>query len=283
VKQGAASQQTLDQKRTALQTSQADVAQTEADMQAQKSAIARAQANVVRNQRVVQQGQANVAEGAANLQFYSITAPFAGTVGNIPMKVGDFVDTATRLLSITQNQTLEVTIAIPLEKAPDLRRGMTVQLVDGEGKVLQTGRIFFIAPNVDPQTQAVQVKAEFSNVGGKLRADQFVRARVIWAKRPGFLVPTTAIARLGGKDFLFVATPYKNSDCKANAQGAAPPGAPSPAPDSIVALQKPIKLGRIFGNEQVVLEGVSATDQIVVSGILNLQNCIAIAPHGEKK
>ncbi|MCY7276626.1 MAG: efflux transporter periplasmic adaptor subunit, partial [Phormidesmis sp. CAN_BIN44] len=41
--------------------------------------------------------------------------------------------------------------------------------------------------------------------------------------------------------------------------------------------QKPIKLGKIVGNDQEVLEGISANDQIVTSGILQLQNCAQIA------
>ena len=178
--QGASSKQVLDQKLNTLQTSKATLQQTEADIQAQQSTITRSQSTVAKNQRALQQAQANVNEGQAQLQYYTIKAPFAGVVGNIPVKVGDFVDNTSQMLRITQNQQLEVQVQIPLERTAALRPGLPVQLLDDQGKVLQTGRLSFIAPDVDPTTQSVETKAVFNNPGGKLRTSQFARVRVIW-------------------------------------------------------------------------------------------------------
>jgi multidrug efflux pump subunit AcrA (membrane-fusion protein) len=111
---------------------------------------------------------------------------------------------------------------------------------------------------------------------GKLRTAQFVRARVIWATRPGVLVPTTAISRLGGRDFIFIATPFKDSGCKEPAKSGF--GGPTKLePNQLVAAQKGIKLGKIVGNDQEVLEGVSQRDRIITADILQLQNCMPIA------
>ena len=277
-RQGAESRQILDQRLNALQTAEANLRQTEADIRAQQSAINRARSQVVRSQRALQQAQANVAEGQAQLQDYAITAPFAGIVGNIPIKQGDYVSPSTPLLTLTQNQELEVQIAIPLDRAPDLRMGLPVRLLSDQDRVLQTGKISFIAPNVDPSTQSVQVKATFDNPNNQLRTEQFIRARVIWDSRSGVLAPTTAISRLGGRDFIFVAAPFQSSGCEAPASApGAPPGAAQLEPNQLVAVQKPVKLGKIIGNDQEVLEGLSAGDRMVTSGILQLQNCMPIA------
>lgn len=281
VKEGASSRQVLDQRLNALRTSQAALRQVDAEIQAQRSAITRAQATVVRNQRAFEQSQANIAEGQAQLQYYTITAPFAGTVGNIPAKVGDVVSDATQLLTIAQNDRLEIQIQIPLERASALRVGLPVKLLNDQNQEVQTGRISFVAPNVDPGTQSIQVKALFENVGDKLRASQFVRARVVWNTRPGVLVPTTAISRLGGRDFIFVAAPFRDSGCQAPAQSDFG-GSVEVTPDQLVAVQKPIKLGKIVGNDQEVTEGVNASDRIVTSGILQLQNCAPIAEATQK-
>jgi multidrug efflux pump subunit AcrA (membrane-fusion protein) len=223
----------------------------------------------------VQEAEANIAEGQAALEEYTITAPFSGIVSNIPAKVGDAVTADTQLLNITQNKQLEVQIQIPLERASSARLGLPVKLLDDQNREVQTGRISFIAPNVDSATQSVRVEATFENGDEALRSSQFVRARVIWSSQPGVLVPTTAISRLGGRDFLFVAAPYQDSGCKAPAAGE---GKSAPVnPDQLVAAQKPIKLGKIIDNDQEVLEGVTAGDRIVVSGILQLQNCAPIA------
>jgi multidrug efflux pump subunit AcrA (membrane-fusion protein) len=274
-RQGATSQQVVEQRRNALETAQAAVREADADLNAQRSTIARSEATVERNRRAFEQSQANVAEGQAQLQDYTVTAPFAGTVGEIPIKVGDTVSPTSELLNITQNQQLEVQIQVPLERSNALRLGLPVKLLDDQSKEVQTGRVSFVAPNVDPATQSVQVKAVFENVRN-LRASQFVRARIVWSKRSGVLVPTSAISRLGGRDFIFVAAPLSASGCS---EPAAPQGGGKfeANPDMLVAVQKPIKLGRIIGNEQEVVEGLSANDRMITAGILQLQNCAAIA------
>jgi multidrug efflux pump subunit AcrA (membrane-fusion protein) len=190
--------------------------------------------------------------------------------------VGDFVDNTTQLLRITQNEQLEVQMQIPLDRASALRLGLPVQLLNEQGKVLQAGKLSFIAPDVDPTTQSVQAKAVFNNSSGKLRTSQFARVRVIWATRPGVLVPTTAISRLGGKDFIFVGTSFKASGCKAASAGEGAPPPTNVDPDQLVVAQKPIKLGKIVGNDQEVMDGLSANDRVATSGILSLQNCLLI-------
>lgn len=272
--QGASSRQIVDQRLNALQTAQATLSQVDAEIQAQRAAVNRARVTVERNRRALEQAQANITEGQAQLKFYSITAPFTGVVGNVPAKVGDFVETSTQLMTLTQNDQLEVQIAIPLERSADLRSGLPVKLLDDRDRVLQTGRISFIAPNVDPTTQSIQVKALFTN-SGNLRTAQFVRARVIWDTRSGVLVPTTSISRLGGRDFIFTTAAFKDSGCKELAQTGF--GGPTKAePDQLVAVQKPIKLGKIVGNDQEVTEGITANDRIITTGILQLQNCMPV-------
>lgn len=275
LQQGATSQQVVDQRLNALQTAQAALRQAEAEIQAQRGAIARAEATVSKSERAVEQAQANIAEGQAQLRNYTITAPFAGIVGDIPVKAGDTVSNTTQLLSVTQNQQLDIQLQVPLERASALRVGLPVKLLGDQGQELQTGRLSFIAPNVDASTQSVLAKARFENVRN-FRSSQFVRARVVWQSKPGVLVPTTAISRLGGRDFIFVAAPFNRSGCEAPAQSQGG-GKVEVGPDQLVAAQKPVKLGKIIGNDQEVLEGLSGSDRIVTSGILQLQNCMPIS------
>ncbi len=276
-RQGASSKQVLDQKQTDLRSAEAALNQMDADMRAQQAAIARAESNVASNQRSVDQALANVEREQVMLGRYTVTAPIDGIVGDIPVKIGDYVTPSRELLTITQNQQLEVQIDVPTERAPQLKLGLPVELLDADNKPLQRGRISFIAPNVNPATQSVQAKAIFNNTSGKLRANQFLRARIIWSTRPGVLVPTSAISRLGGENFVFVQTAYKDTDCdkqpKTRGFGGPPP---KPSPDQPVAYQKRIKLGKIIGNDQEVLEGLSTSDRIIPSGILALQNCMQI-------
>ncbi|AUT01993.1 efflux transporter periplasmic adaptor subunit [Nostoc sp. CENA543] len=253
--QGAVSRQTKDQAANKLSIAQANLRAIDSRIQAQKASIAQAQ-------KTWQQAQTNTAQQQFQLQYYRITAPFSGTVGNIPVKLGDFVTTSTQLATITQNQPLEVNVSVPLERASQLRKGMPVEIMNPQGQVLGTSRVFFIAPNATNDTQTVLIKAIYPNSNNQLRADQLIRARVIWNQRPGVLIPTTAISRIAGNTFVYVA------QTETSPQGGS----------QLVARQKRVQLGDIRRNNYQVLSGLQPQDKIIVSGLLNLQDGAPIVP-----
>lgn len=259
--QGAIARQKLDEVSNNLRNARAELGKIDAQISAQEASINSAATRI-------EASRAGAVQQEVQLDFYTVAAPFAGIVGDIPVKIGDNVSNTTQLTTITQNQVLEIQISVPVENAPRLRMGMPVELLDSQNKSIVNGNVAFISPNIDPQTQSVLVKATFNNGNNQLKANQFVRARLIWASRSGVLVPTSAISRLGGQDFIFVAEESTTNGKK-----------------QLVANQKPVKLGKITGNKQEVLEGLKPNDKIVVGGILQLRNGEAIAqlPETPKK
>ncbi|NMG09937.1 efflux RND transporter periplasmic adaptor subunit [Brasilonema sp. UFV-L1] len=264
--QGAVSRQTSEQYANRLATSQAAVREIEARIRAQE-------ANINQAEKSLKQAQANIREQQVQLQYYKITAPFAGTVGNIPVKVGDFVNTSTKLVTVTQNQPLELNIFVPIERGPQLRKGTPVQVMDTQGKSLSMTKVFFIALNANNNTQSILIKSLFDNSKNQLLADQYARARVIWSQRPGVLVPTTAVTRVAGETFVYLAAPAP----KKAPQGEKKPGEQQGAVE-LVAQQKRVKLGNITGNNYQVLEGLEPGDRIIVSGLLNLRDGVPVIP-----
>ncbi len=248
--QGAIAKQKLDEVSNSLRNARAELGKIDAQITAQE-------ANINSAATRIEASRSGAIQQEVQLDFYTVSAPFAGIVGDIPIKVGDNVNSTTQLTTVTQNQVLEVQISVPVENAPRLKMGQPVELLDTQDKPLVKGNIAFISPNINPQTQSVLVKANFNNANNQLKANQFVRARLIWSSRSGVLVPTSAISRLGGQDFVFVAE-------------ASPDG------KALIANQKPVKLGKITGNNQEVLEGLTAKDKIVTGNILQLRNGAAI-------
>jgi RND family efflux transporter MFP subunit len=253
--QGAVSRQTRDTYVNRLATTQAELVATEARIRAQQAVIAQAE-------KAVQQAQANIEQQQVQLQYYTITAPFTGTVDDIPVKEGDFVNTNTQLTTITQNKPLEVEIRVPIERSSQLRRGMTVELMDGQDRVIGMSRVFFIAPNSnDNNPQSILIKSLFDNSKGELLAGQQVQARVIWNQRPGVLVPVTAVTQIAGKPFVFVPETQSQS-----------------GKSQLIARQKRVKLGEISGNNYQIIEGLKPGEEIITSGLLNLRDGIPIVP-----
>ncbi|OUL36331.1 efflux transporter periplasmic adaptor subunit [Nostoc sp. T09] len=253
--QGAVSRQTRDQYANRLATAKAQLNAIDSKIQAQQASVSQAE-------KALQQAEANTKQQVVELQYYKIAAPFPGTVGDIPVKVGDFVNTSTQLATITQNQPLEVNISVPLERGPQLRKGLPIEVMDAQGQPLGRSQVFFISPTIGNGTQSIQVKALLNNSQRKLRADQLVRARVIWNRKSGVLIPTTAVSRVAGETFVYVAQTENNP--QGNSQ--------------LVARQKRVKLGNIQGNNYQVIEGLQPEEKIIVSGLLNLRDGVPVIP-----
>lgn len=267
---GALSQQNLDQARRDRDTAIAQLNAIDRQIQAAQAGLAEAEAGVA-------QAQANAERSNAQLQNTVIVAPFDGIVGDIPAKLGDVVDNGDILATLTRNQTLNLRLSIPVERAPELSEGQRVDLTDNQGNVLQTGRISFISPRVESNAQSILAEATFDNAGGQLRDGQFVRARLVWEERPGILIPTAAVTRLAGEPFVYVAKRPEPSAETPQAPPAGQPGQPGQAPD-LIAQQRPVELGNTQGNNYQVLKGLEPGDQIVVSGVLNLGDGVPIMP-----
>ena len=226
---GAISKQELEQRDTALRTAQANLEALRAQLQQQQ----------------------------VQLRYYTVLAPTAGIIGDVPIRVGSQVTTETMLTTIDQSDTLELNVSVPVERAPELRAGLPVEILSGEGEPLASTTLSFVSPRVDDQTQSVLAKADVANSGGRLRVSQFVRARIIWKTAEGLVIPVTAVLRLNGQFFAFVAE-------QANGK--------------LVARQRPITVGQIVGNNYAVLTGITPGDRVVVSGAQKLADGAPIAP-----
>jgi len=229
---GAISRQELEQAQTALKTAQANLASLQAQLRQQE----------------------------VQLRYYTVSAPTDGIVGDIPVRVGYQVSPQTVLTTIDQNETLEVNVNVPMERAPQLHLGLPLRVLSSDGQqVLAETTISFISPRVDEQTQSLLVKGTIRNPGLTLRAQQFVRARIVWRTTTAIVVPVTAVLRINGQYFVFVAE---------QSQG------------KLVARQRPVRLGDIVGNNYPVLSGIQANEQVVVSGAQKLADGAPIQPAG---
>lgn len=188
---------------------------------------------------------AQVNQQQVQLKYYSVFSPTDGIVGDVPVHVGDRVTNTTPLTTIDERRALEVYIQIPSEHAREIKMGTPVEVLDNAGKVLLKTKVYFISPQVDTGTQSVLVKAPADQAEDILRSMQLVRARITWSTHSGITVPVIAVARVSGQFFAFVA---EQQDGKA------------------VTRQVPLQLGEITGNDYVVLSGLKAGDQVIVSG-----------------
>lgn len=249
VSQGALARERLDQVTRDRNSALASLKATEERIRA-------ARANLDQANATLQESQSNATLRSENLKDTKVLSPLAGIVGDFSVKPGTYVQAGDTLTTIIQNDTLNLDIQIPSEKTSELRIGLPVQLLDQNKQPLGTGRISFISPQVN--TQQILAKASFPNPEGTLRDGQIAIAKVIWERNPGVLVPTTAVTRVAGQPFVYVAEPQEGS--------------------KMVAKQKRVELGEIQGNNYQVIQGLKPGERIIISGIQNLSDGAPIIP-----
>jgi RND family efflux transporter MFP subunit len=201
--------------------------------------------------------ESQIRETRVQLQYYRVVAPTEGIVGEIPIRRGDRVTTASAITTIDQAEGMEAYVNVPLERAADLRPGLTVQLLDSSGAVVASNPITFIAPRADDATQSVLVKATLRPAPPGLRVMQYVRARIIWSNEPTLAVPVVAVSRIAGQHFVFVAEKGERG---------------------FVARQKAVSVGGIVGNDYVVERGLSAGDRVIVSNVQKIGDGAPVNP-----
>lgn len=200
--------------------------------------------------------EATISAQQTQVAYYRILAPFDGVVGDIPVKLGDFVTQQTKLTSIGENKSLEAYVNVPADKVKLLTERSRVQILDSDRVQLSEAAISFVAEEANVQTQAVLIKAAFPN-DTALRASQIVRVRVVWSTAPGLRIPTTAVTRLAGQFFVFVA---------------------ESAAGGTVAHQRPVTLGDVDDNRFVVLSGLKPGEKIIVTQIQKLRDGASVDP-----
>ncbi len=254
VEQGALAQQALDR-----MTRNRDAAI--ADLNAAQKRIQAAQASLAEATASLQKAQSEASVATEDLSDFQVEAPIEGVIGDLTVKVGDYVRIGELITNITSNATMDLRLSIPVGRSQQLRPGLPVELRTEVGsEPLVTGRLSFVAERVADGAQSILAKATFPNPGGVLRDGQFVRATVVWEQETGVLVPTTAITRLGGQSFVFVMEPSEDPEIE------------------YVANQRPIQLGIIQGNSYQVTSGLQAGETVVTAGILRLSDGAPIAP-----
>jgi RND family efflux transporter MFP subunit len=263
-----------DKQQAAVRSSEANRAGVEADVQYWRQQVKRLEALVTAgaiSRQEFDQAQnslrtaesrlealnAQVNEQQVELQYYRVSAPQAGVVGDITIRPGDRVTSSTEITTIDENSALEAYIQVPLDRTPELRLGLPVEILDAEGKTAATNPISFVAPRVDDATQTVLVKSALRNAPPAIRTQQFVRSRIVWRSVDALTVPITAVTRINGKYFCYVVEKTDNGS---------------------VARQRPIEVGDLIGNDYVVKSGLAVGDRLVVSGIQKIGDGAPVTP-----
>ena len=208
-------------------------------------------ADVTAAQAAVRAAGAQVSQRQVAVGNHVVRAAVPGVVGDVQVRLGDYVTATTRLTTIAGEEGgLELTVGVPAVRARGLATGTPVELLGEDGAVLLTSPSFFVAPEADPRTQLVAVKAIFKEDIG-LRPSELVRARVVYSVGTALQVPALAVVRQSGQAFVYVVVEREGKQ---------------------VVERRLVQLGALGPRGYIVESGLVAGDRIAVSSIQMLRD-----------
>jgi membrane fusion protein (multidrug efflux system) len=149
------------------------------------------------------QAQLRVAQNA--LKDSVAIAPFSGTVAKRHVQQGEKVAFDSPLVTVVDLKDMELQAAVPSGDIPELKPGMTVDLVvDGFTDRKFTGRIERINPSTEAGTRAILVFVGIPNEAQALRGGMFATGRIaLAAGAPVPTLPATAVRTEAGQSYVW--------------------------------------------------------------------------------
>jgi RND family efflux transporter MFP subunit len=139
------------------------------------------------------------------LRDTEIRAPFDGVVEQRQTSPGEFLNLATRILTVVRVDPIRLHLEISEKDAPRVRLDQKVYFrVEGLERPLE-GRLGRLSPVISAGNRMLVAEADLPNPSGILRPGSFVKADVVVNdKMPGIFVPRDAIVTFAGIEKIFV-------------------------------------------------------------------------------
>jgi len=208
----------------------------------------------------VDNSKASVELATINLGYTQVAAPFDGIVTRHLVDVGALVGYPgpTKLATIVQVDPIYVYFNVAETTVLRIKEGLAkqgrtlgdlhqipvqigLQIEDGYP---HNGHLDYVAPEVDPATGTLEVRAVFENKDLRLLPGLFVRVRVpVQHLDNALLVADTALGTSQLGEYLLVL-----------------------GKDNVVE-QRPVKIGQLEGQLRVIESGLGADEWVVTSGI----------------
>lgn len=196
-----------------------------------------------------------------DLEYTDVRAPIAGLTSREVLSEGSLVSTdqqSSLLTKIVQVDPLYIEFSVPEAEAALLRNGLAaanqttrppgVKLILEDGtEYPQSAQLTFVDNAVEVSSGTVRVRAVLANKEAQLIPGQFIRARVEGVMLSNVVsIPRKAL--MAGPQGAFVW--LVGADSKAQ--------------------MRPVQVGRTFGNNIIVTDGLQAGDRYIVEGVLKV-------------
>jgi membrane fusion protein (multidrug efflux system) len=210
-------------------------------------------------QSLVSAAKARLQQAMINLNYTDVRATSSGVTGLRDVDVGNFVNSGTPLVILTQIDPIYVDFSLPdidfLKTKYELKSGnwsnigkiLTAWLITGNGKYNKKGEVNFLDTNIDEKTASVKARAIFSNPDGRIFPGQFVRIKIEGLKRKNTItVPQQSVIQNPEGTIVFIVENGK------------------------IAI-RPVVIGDSSGANFIVEKGLNSGDMVVVNNFFKIR------------
>ena len=202
-----------------------------------------------------------------DLEYTDVRAPISGLTSREVMSEGSLVSTeqsSSLLTKIVQVDPLYIEFSVPESEAAIIRGSLapanhvappTVRLVLENGKEYpDSAKVTFVDNAVDLNSGTVRVRAVLKNAEAQLIPGQFIRARVEGVQLSNVVsIPRKAVMSSAQGQFIWLVNGEQKVEFR------------------------PVQVGRSFGNNIIVTEGLAPGDRYIVEGVLKVQPGIQVS------
>jgi membrane fusion protein (multidrug efflux system) len=212
-------------------------------------------ADVERAEATARSADAALSVLQLQIERTTVRAPFSGVVGQRFVSLGDYVTSASRLLTLQTIDPQRAVIEVPERHAAQLRPGQSIEFT----VAAQPGRVFradveFIDPVVQTARRTILVKARAPNRDRALKTGMFIEARLATATRlNAIVVSEDAIQPLRTANVVWAVVNGKAS-------------------------RRVVQLGARSQGVVEIMSGVQAGEQVVVGGLERMAEGMPVAP-----
>jgi len=220
------------------------------------------------NKASVEAARATVERAQLNLTWTKVTAPISGIAGISVAQIGDLVTPNTVLTTISQVDPIKV--YYPISEQEYLHFARTIREIEAgrggqrpplyltlaDGSVYPERGTFSLADRqVDLRTGTITVQSVFPNPENLLRPGQYAKIRVAAETRKGaLLVPQQSVQQLQGSYQVAVVGADNKIDIR------------------------PVKVGEQVGSMWIITHGLNPGERVVVSGVQKVKTGMVVNP-----
>jgi membrane fusion protein (multidrug efflux system) len=208
---------------------------------------------------------AKVAHLKAQLQDYTIRAPFSGVLGTRQISNGAVVDSDTVIATLDDTKIIKLDFTIPETYLDVLAIGMTVTARSPAYPDRSfDGTVTAISSRVDPDTRTLMIRAQIPNPNRSLKPGMLLTVNLVKDRSQSLVIPEEAVILEKNKKFVLVVTDENEVEKKEIVTGRRSPG-------------KVEVISGLRTGQRVVIEGITRVRPGISVTVVETRNAPQIA------